>query len=151
VFDSELWADLPVVQSLFNRGPTVQALRARLESTAALAEVKAFVAIFPLVVVKFAPKFTVPEPFNVKVVPEEMSYPKVAVLELVSSKLPAALRAPLWVKVVEVISIFPEVFVVIAPVETAAPDNVTVPELVVIASTVRAPEAVTLKAPNAVL
>jgi hypothetical protein len=103
------------------------------------------------VVVKFAPKFTVPEPFNVKVVPEEMSYPKVAVLELVSSKLPAALRAPLWVKVVEVISIFPEVFVVIAPVETAAPDNVTVPELVVIASTVRAPEAVTLKAPNAVL
>jgi len=43
VFDSELWADLPVVQSLFNRGPTVQALRARLESTAALAEIKAFV------------------------------------------------------------------------------------------------------------
>ena len=39
VFDSELWADLPVVQSLFNRGPTVQALRARLESTAALAEI----------------------------------------------------------------------------------------------------------------
>ncbi len=43
VFDSELWADLPVVQSLFNRGPTVQALRARLESTSALAEIKSFV------------------------------------------------------------------------------------------------------------
>ena len=43
VFDSELWADLPVVQSLFNRGPTVQALRARLESTAALAEIRSFV------------------------------------------------------------------------------------------------------------
>jgi|JI6StandDraft_1071083.scaffolds.fasta_scaffold00039_49 putative ABC transport system permease protein len=43
VFDSELWADLPVVQSLFNRGPTVQALRARLESTAALAEIQSFV------------------------------------------------------------------------------------------------------------
>lgn len=47
VFDSELWADLPVVQSLFNRGPTVQALRARLESTAALAEIKAFVESEP--------------------------------------------------------------------------------------------------------
>jgi putative ABC transport system permease protein len=47
VFDSELWADLPVVQSLFNRGPSVQALRARLESPASLAEVKAFVATEP--------------------------------------------------------------------------------------------------------
>ncbi|MBK8837175.1 MAG: ABC transporter permease [Hyphomonadaceae bacterium] len=47
VFDSELWADLPVVQSLFNRGPSVQALRARLESPASLAEVKAFVASEP--------------------------------------------------------------------------------------------------------
>jgi len=47
VFDSEIWADLPVVQSLFNRGPSVQALRARLESTAALADVKAFVASEP--------------------------------------------------------------------------------------------------------
>lgn len=43
VFDSELWADLPVVQSLFNRGPTVQALRARLESPGAIAQMKAFV------------------------------------------------------------------------------------------------------------
>ena len=47
VFDSELWADLPVVQSLFNRGPSVQALRARLESPASLPEVKAFVASEP--------------------------------------------------------------------------------------------------------
>lgn len=43
VFDSELWADLPVVQSLFNRGPTVQTLRARLETPAAIEEVKRFV------------------------------------------------------------------------------------------------------------
>jgi putative ABC transport system permease protein len=47
VFDSELWADLPVVQSLFNRGPTVQALRARLDSPAAIAQVKAYVAADP--------------------------------------------------------------------------------------------------------
>ena len=47
VFDSELWADLPVVQSLFNRGPSVQALRARLESPASLAKVKAFVESEP--------------------------------------------------------------------------------------------------------
>jgi putative ABC transport system permease protein len=47
VFDSELWADLPVVQSLFNRGPSVQALRARLESPASLAAIKAFVANEP--------------------------------------------------------------------------------------------------------
>jgi putative ABC transport system permease protein len=31
VFDSELWADLPVVQTLFNRGNSVQSMRARLE------------------------------------------------------------------------------------------------------------------------
>lgn len=43
VFDSELWADLPVVQSLFNRGPTVQTLRARLEAPAAIEEIKRFV------------------------------------------------------------------------------------------------------------
>lgn len=47
VFDSELWADLPVVQSLFDRGPTVQALRARLESPSAISQVKAFVASEP--------------------------------------------------------------------------------------------------------
>jgi putative ABC transport system permease protein len=32
VFDSELWADLPVVQTLFNRGNSVQSLRARLDA-----------------------------------------------------------------------------------------------------------------------
>jgi putative ABC transport system permease protein len=32
VFDSELWADLPVVQTLFNRGNAVQSMRARLEN-----------------------------------------------------------------------------------------------------------------------
>jgi putative ABC transport system permease protein len=47
VFDSEVWADLPVVQTLFNRGPTVQALRARLVDPAAIEEVKAFVAADP--------------------------------------------------------------------------------------------------------
>jgi putative ABC transport system permease protein len=31
VFDSEIWADLPVVQTLFNRGNAVQSMRARLE------------------------------------------------------------------------------------------------------------------------
>jgi putative ABC transport system permease protein len=31
VFDSELWADLPVVQTLFNRGNAIQSMRARLE------------------------------------------------------------------------------------------------------------------------
>jgi putative ABC transport system permease protein len=31
VFDSEIWADLPVVQTLFNRGNSVQSMRARLE------------------------------------------------------------------------------------------------------------------------
>jgi putative ABC transport system permease protein len=31
VFDSEIWADLPVVQALFNRGNAVQSMRARLE------------------------------------------------------------------------------------------------------------------------
>jgi len=31
VFDSEIWADLPVVQTLFNRGNAIQSMRARLE------------------------------------------------------------------------------------------------------------------------
>lgn len=43
VFDSEVWADLPVVQTLFNRGATVAAVRARLESPAALQQVKDYV------------------------------------------------------------------------------------------------------------
>jgi putative ABC transport system permease protein len=42
VFESEIWADLPVVQSLFNRNNIVQTVRARLTSPAALSELKAF-------------------------------------------------------------------------------------------------------------
>jgi putative ABC transport system permease protein len=42
VFDSEIWSDLPVVQSLFKRNNVVQTVRARLTSPAALAELKAF-------------------------------------------------------------------------------------------------------------
>jgi putative ABC transport system permease protein len=47
VFDSEVWADLPVVQTLFNRGATVAAVRAKLESPAALQEVKDYVKSQP--------------------------------------------------------------------------------------------------------
>ncbi len=42
VFESEIWADLPVVQSLFNRNNVVQTVRARLTSPAALSELKAY-------------------------------------------------------------------------------------------------------------
>ncbi|NVO14593.1 MAG: ABC transporter permease [Rhodoplanes sp.] len=42
VFESEIWADLPVVQSLFNRNNTFQTLRARLTGPDALATLKAF-------------------------------------------------------------------------------------------------------------
>jgi putative ABC transport system permease protein len=42
VFDSEIWGDLPVVQSLFKRNNVVQTVRARLTSPAALAELKAY-------------------------------------------------------------------------------------------------------------
>lgn len=42
VFESEIWADLPVVQSLFNRNNIVQTVRARLTSAAALAELKSY-------------------------------------------------------------------------------------------------------------
>jgi putative ABC transport system permease protein len=43
VFESEIWADLPVVQSLFNRNNVVQTVRARLQSPADLATLKRFV------------------------------------------------------------------------------------------------------------
>src|SRR5262249_29518745 len=43
VFESELWADLPVVQALFNRPNFVQTVRARLENPASLARLKAYV------------------------------------------------------------------------------------------------------------
>jgi putative ABC transport system permease protein len=42
IFESELWADLQVVQSLFNRGSTVQSIRARLTSNEALKQVQAY-------------------------------------------------------------------------------------------------------------
>jgi putative ABC transport system permease protein len=40
VFESEIWADLPVVQSLFNRNNVVQTVRARLAGPASLDELK---------------------------------------------------------------------------------------------------------------
>jgi putative ABC transport system permease protein len=43
VFDSELWADLPVVQTLFNRGNSVQSMRARLERPDDLEGIKTLV------------------------------------------------------------------------------------------------------------
>src|SRR6266481_2686496 len=42
VFESEIWADLPVVQSLFNRNNVVQTVRARLSSPAAIDELKGY-------------------------------------------------------------------------------------------------------------
>jgi putative ABC transport system permease protein len=42
VFESEIWADLPVVQSLFNRPNFVQTVRVRLESPASLAALKSY-------------------------------------------------------------------------------------------------------------
>jgi putative ABC transport system permease protein len=42
VFESEIWADLPVVQSLFKRNNVVQTIRARLTSPAALQDLKAY-------------------------------------------------------------------------------------------------------------
>ncbi len=42
VFDSEIWADLPVVQSLFKRNGAVQTVRVRLTTPQALSELKAY-------------------------------------------------------------------------------------------------------------
>lgn len=42
VFESEIWADLSVVQSLFNRGSSVQVLRIKLTEPAAIDALKAF-------------------------------------------------------------------------------------------------------------
>ena len=42
VFESEIWADLNVVQSLFNRNNVVQTVRARLTGPAALSELKSY-------------------------------------------------------------------------------------------------------------
>ncbi|HLN07626.1 MAG TPA: ABC transporter permease [Xanthobacteraceae bacterium] len=43
VFESEIWADLPVMQSLFKRNNVFQTVRARLTSPAALGVLKAYV------------------------------------------------------------------------------------------------------------
>ncbi len=43
VFDSEIWADLPVVQTLFNRGNSVQSMRARLEKPGDLSGIETLV------------------------------------------------------------------------------------------------------------
>ena len=42
VFESEIWADLPVVQSLFNRNNVFQTVRARLTNPASLGELKSY-------------------------------------------------------------------------------------------------------------
>jgi putative ABC transport system permease protein len=42
VFESEIWADLPVVQSLFNRNNVFQTVRARLVNPEAVASLKAY-------------------------------------------------------------------------------------------------------------
>jgi putative ABC transport system permease protein len=42
VFESEIWGDLPVVQSLFNRNNVFQTVRARIDSPAAVAELKRY-------------------------------------------------------------------------------------------------------------
>jgi putative ABC transport system permease protein len=47
VFESEIWGDLPTMQSLFNRGDSVQSIRARLESPAAIERLKAYAAADP--------------------------------------------------------------------------------------------------------
>jgi putative ABC transport system permease protein len=47
VFESELWADAPVVQSLFNRGSTFQTARVALNSPADLAAYTAYVGSDP--------------------------------------------------------------------------------------------------------
>ena len=43
VFESEIWADLPVVQSLFRRDNVFQTVRVRLDGSAALARLKGYV------------------------------------------------------------------------------------------------------------
>jgi putative ABC transport system permease protein len=42
VFESEIWADLPVVQSLFNRNNVFQTIRARLENPASLGVLESY-------------------------------------------------------------------------------------------------------------
>ncbi len=42
VFESEIWADVAVIQALYKRGATVQSVRARLESPTAIEAVRAY-------------------------------------------------------------------------------------------------------------
>lgn len=42
VFDSEVWADIAVIQNLYNRGTGVQSIRARLTSPEAIEELRAY-------------------------------------------------------------------------------------------------------------
>ncbi|OLF72388.1 peptide ABC transporter permease [Maricaulis sp. W15] len=42
VFDSEIWADIAVIQNLYNRGTGVQSIRARLTSPEAIEELRAY-------------------------------------------------------------------------------------------------------------
>jgi putative ABC transport system permease protein len=47
VFESEIWGDLPVIQSVFNRNNVFQTVRARLTSPAALAQLRQYVETEP--------------------------------------------------------------------------------------------------------
>jgi putative ABC transport system permease protein len=47
VFESEIWGDLPVVQSLFKRNNVFQTVRARIDTPAAIAALKHYVATDP--------------------------------------------------------------------------------------------------------
>lgn len=47
VFDSEIWADVGVIQNLFNRGGTYQSIRVRLEDPESISELRAFVEAEP--------------------------------------------------------------------------------------------------------
>jgi putative ABC transport system permease protein len=47
VFESEIWADLPVVQSLFNRNNAFQTVRVRMENPAAFAQLRTYVDTDP--------------------------------------------------------------------------------------------------------
>lgn len=47
VFESEIWGDLPVVQSLFKRNNVFQTVRARIDSPAAIAALKQYVETDP--------------------------------------------------------------------------------------------------------
>ena len=47
VFESELWADVKIIQNLYNRGSSVQSIRAKLTSPESLASIKEYIANDP--------------------------------------------------------------------------------------------------------